>query len=69
MLEIVAEVLANEDHFREDLAARIGLVDDLEIEEEEFLDGVIFGRENVANDCDEELRNGFAIEEEHDCFL
>ena len=69
MLEVVAEILADEDHLREDLAARIGLVDDLEIEEEELLDGVVLGGENVADDGDEELRNGLAVQEDHDGLL
>lgn len=69
MLEVVAEILADEDHLREDLAARISLVDDLEVEEEELLDGVVLGGENVADDGDEELRNGLAVQEDHDGLL
>lgn len=69
VLEVVAEVLADEDHLREHLAARIGLVDDLEVEEEELLHRVILGGEHVADDGDEELRNRLAVEEEHYCLL
>lgn len=69
VLEVVAEVLADEDHLGEDLAAGVGLVDDLEVEEEELLDGVVLAGEDVADDGDEELGNGLAVEEEHDGLL
>lgn len=69
VLEVVAEVLADEDHLREDLAAGVGLVDDLEVQEEELLDGVVLAGEDVADDGDEELRDGLAVEEEHDGLL
>lgn len=69
VLEVVAEILADEDHLRENLAAGIGFVNDLEVEKEELLHGVVLGGENVADYGDEELRDGFAVEEEHDRFL
>jgi len=69
VLEVVAEILADEDHLGEDFASGIGLVNDLEVEEEKLLDGVVLGGEDVADDGDEELWNGFAVEEEHDGLL
>lgn len=69
VLEIVAEVLADEDHLRENLTARIGFVDYLEVEKEKLLDRVVLRRKNVPDYCDEELRNCFTVQEEHDGFL
>ena len=69
VLEIVAEILADEDHLREDLAAGVSLLDDLEVEEEELLNGVVLGGEYVADDGDEELGDGLAVEQEHDGLL
>ncbi|RXH92852.1 hypothetical protein DVH24_011876 [Malus domestica] len=51
------------DYLRQDFPLGIGLVDDLEVEEEELLEGVVLGREDVADD---EVRDGVAIEEEQD---
>jgi hypothetical protein len=68
-LEIVAEVLADEDHLRENFASGIGFVNDLEVQQQKLLHGVVFGGENVANYGDEELWNGVAVEQEHDCLL
>ena len=69
VLEVVAEVLANEDHFWEYFSLGIGFLDELEVEQEEFLDGVVLRREDVADDGDEELRDGLAVEQEHDRLL
>uniref|UniRef100_A0A0E0KZW5 Uncharacterized protein n=1 Tax=Oryza punctata TaxID=4537 RepID=A0A0E0KZW5_ORYPU len=55
MLQVVAEVLADEDHLWEDLAGgSVALVDDLEVEEE-LLVGVVLGGEDIADDDDEEV--------------
>lgn len=66
VVEVVAEVLADEDHLREAPAGGVALVDDLEVEEEQLLDGVVLGGEDVADDGDEEGGEGLAVEEEHD---
>lgn len=65
VLEVVAEVLADEDHLREDFAPGVGLLDDLQVEQEELLDGVVLGGKHVANDGDEQLRDGLVVEQEH----
>jgi len=66
-LEVVAEVLADEEHLREDLArGGVALVDGLEVEEEELLDGVVVAGLDVADEGDEEVREGLAVEEERD---
>ncbi|KAB2616582.1 coatomer subunit beta-1-like [Pyrus ussuriensis x Pyrus communis] len=49
-----------------DLPLGVSLVDDLEVKEEELLDGVIFGEDDVADDSDEEVRDDVAVEEGHD---
>lgn len=69
VLKIVAEVLADEDHLREDLAFGVGFLYDLKVEEEELLDCVVLGGQYVSDDGDEELGNGVAVEEEHDGLL
>ena len=69
VLEVVAEVLANEDHFGKNFSLGIGFLNELEVEQEEFLDGVVLGREDIADDGDEELRDGLAVEQEHDRLL
>ncbi|GMN48127.1 hypothetical protein TIFTF001_017308 [Ficus carica] len=65
MLEVVAEVLADEDHLREDFASGVGLVDDLQVEEEKLLDGVVLGGEDIADDGDEQLGNRLPIQQKH----
>ncbi|KAK7255041.1 hypothetical protein RIF29_28443 [Crotalaria pallida] len=69
VLEVVAEVLTEEDHLREDIAARIGLVNDLKVEKEEPLNDAVLGGEDVADDGDEKLRDGFAVVKNRDGFL
>jgi hypothetical protein len=66
VLQVVAEVLADEDHLRQDAAGGVALVDDLEVEEQQLLDGEVLGREDVADDGDEERAQGLAVEDEHD---
>eukprot|EP00951_Prasinocladus_malaysianus_P025494 scaffold223649_cov48-Prasinocladus_malaysianus.AAC.2 len=41
MLQIVAEVLTDEDHLRQDLAVRRCLLDGLEVEKQQLLDVVV----------------------------
>ena len=69
MLEVIAEVLANEDHFGKNFSLGIGFLDELEVEQEEFLDGVVLGREDIADDGDEELMDGLVVKKEHDRLL
>jgi hypothetical protein len=56
-LQVVAEILADEDHLREDLSrGSVALVDGLEVEEEQLLDSVVVAGLHVADDGDEEVR-------------
>jgi hypothetical protein len=67
-MQAVAEVLADEYHLQEDSsgAGAVTLVDGLEVEEEQLLDGVVIARLHVADHSDEEVWKQLAVEEERD---
>jgi hypothetical protein len=66
------EVLADEDHLREDSsgasAGGVALVDGFEVEEQQLLDGVVVAGLHVADHGDDEVGEQLAVEEERDGF-
>ena len=54
VLQVVAEVLADEDHLGQDLPVGGRLLDGLEVQEQQLLDVVVVAGKHVADDGDEE---------------
>lgn len=66
MLQVAAEVLEDAGRLREGAVRGVSLVDRLEVEEQQLLDGAVLGGEDVADDGGEERRQGLAVGEERE---
>ena len=69
MLQVVAQVLADQDHLREELPRGVRLLDDLDVQQQQLLHELRVRGEDVADYGDEELRHLFPAEEDRDGFL
>lgn len=69
MLQVVAQVLADEDHLGEDLAALVRLLDDLHVQKQELLHILVVAGKDEAHDGDENLRHLLAGEQDGDGLL
>jgi len=69
VLQVIPQVLADQNHLRQDLTPRIRLVDDLQIQQQQLLHGVILRWQNVAHNCNEKRRQRLTIQQQHHCLL
>lgn len=63
VLQVVAQVLADEDHLRQDAPVGPRLLDDLHVQQKQLLHRVVLRRQHVAHDGDEDLRQQLAVQQ------
>ena len=69
VLEVVAEVLADQDHLRQQLTLRVRLLDDLHVQQKELLHVLVLRREHEPHDGDENLGHLLAGQQDGYGFL
>lgn len=69
VLEVVAEVLADEDHLRQQLTLRVRLLDDLHVQQEQLLHVLVLRGEHEPHDGDEDLGHLLAGQQDGNRFL
>ena len=69
VLEVVPQVLADENHLRQELAGLVRLLNHLQIQQQKLLHLVIVAGQNIPDQRYEESRELLAVEQHHDALL
>lgn len=69
VLEVVPQVLADENHLRQELAGLVRLLNHLKIQQQKLLYLVIVAGQNIPDQRYEERRELLAVEQHHDALL